>query len=298
MQYRALGRTGLQLSAVGVGTWQLSGEWGVDFAQADVDAILDAAGDAGVNFIDTAECYGDHRAEALIGDYLSRRDRSRWIIATKFGHHFDGFMSRRDDFSVDGVRRQLDASLAALRIDAIDLYQFHSGPDAAFNNDQLWEMLHAERQAGKIRQLGVSLNKSTERQADWAAARGVAAMQVVYNRIDQRAATVHFPYARRDGLGVIARVPLASGLLSGKYGRGAEFPANDTRSRRPPAELKRELTEVERVRAREVPPGVPMAQWAIAWCLRDPLVSTVIPGCKSALQMRNNAAAADLAGVD
>ena len=298
MQYRPLGSTGLEVSAVGVGTWQLGGEWGVDFAQSDVDAILDAAADAGVNVIDTAECYGDHRSEALIGDYLSRRDRSRWIIATKFGHHFDGFMARRDDFSVEGVRRQLDASLAALRIDAIDLYQFHSGPDAAFNNDQLWEMLHAEQARGRIRQLGASLNKSTARQAEWAAGRGIAAIQVVYNRIDQRAATVHFPFAERDALGIIARVPLASGLLSGKYGRGAQFPANDTRSRRPPAELKHELREVERVRAKEVPPGVPMAQWAIAWCLRNPLVSTVIPGCKSALQMRDNAAAADLTGVD
>ena len=298
MRFRPLGRTGLSVSVVGLGTWQLGGEWGIDFSQAQADEILDAAADSGINLIDTAECYGDHLSEALIGDYLARRDRSRWIVATKFGHRFDGFLKRQDDFSIEGVRKQLDASLRALRIETIDLYQFHSGPDAAFNNEDLWAMLHAQRDAGKIRHLGVSLNKSTERQADWAAQRGVEAIQVVHNRLDQRAARVHFPFAARDGLGVLARVPLASGLLSGKYQAGAQFPANDVRSRVAPATMQHELEEVGRIRRDEVPDGVPMAQWAIAWCLRNPLVSAVIPGCKNAGQVRDNAAAADLAVLD
>src|SRR3982750_2863236 len=115
MRYRILGRTGLRLSVIGIGTWQFGGEWGRDYSQADVDAILDRAAELGINFIDTAECYGDHMSERLIGDYLARHDRSRWIVATKFGHQFRSFMNRADDFSVDGVRRQLEASLSALR---------------------------------------------------------------------------------------------------------------------------------------------------------------------------------------
>src|SRR5690349_25172769 len=125
MHYRPLGRTGLRPSVIGLGTWQFGGEWGVDFTQAQVDAILDTAAECGINLIDTAECYGDHLSEQLIGDYLSRRDRSKWVVATKFGHWFHSFMNRTDDFSVDGVRKQLEGSLRALRIDAIDLYQFH-----------------------------------------------------------------------------------------------------------------------------------------------------------------------------
>lgn len=294
MRYRALGRTGRSVSVIGIGTWQLGGEWGVDFTPAEVDAMLAAAAECGINLIDTAECYGDHLAERLIGEHLARHDRSRWIIATKFGHQYAGPFSRRDDFSVAGARRQLEASLAALRVETIDLFQFHSGPDAAFDNDELWTMLQAQQRAGKIGHLGVSINKTSERQADWAAQRGIAVIQVVHNRLDRRAERLHFPFVRRDGLGVLARVPLASGLLSGKYRPDSHFPPNDVRSRMRPEILQQELDEVDRIRRQEVPPGVPMASWAIAWCLANPLVSAVIPGCKSEAQVRANAAAADV----
>src|SRR5512141_774453 len=127
MLYRVLGSTGLKVSVIGVGTWQFGGEWGRNFSQAEVDAILDQAAELGINLIDTAECYGDHLSESLIGDYLSRRDRSRWILATKFGHRFNRFLDRTEQFSADGVHRQLEASLRLLRVETIDLYQFHSG---------------------------------------------------------------------------------------------------------------------------------------------------------------------------
>src|SRR6478672_7257927 len=127
MLYRTLGSTGLRASVIGVGTWQFGGEWGRNFSQGEVDAILDAAALAGINLIDTAECYGDHLSERLIGDYLKRHDRSRWIVASKFGHRFNGFMSRDDLFSADQLSPQLEGSLRALGVEAIDLYQFHSG---------------------------------------------------------------------------------------------------------------------------------------------------------------------------
>ena len=296
MRYRTLGKTGLRPSVIGVGTWQFGGEWGVDFSQAQVDAILDTAADGGINFIDTAECYGlDHLSEKLIGNYLARRDRSRWIVATKFGHHFNSFMNRDDDFSIAGVGAQLDASLAALRVETIDLYQFHSGADTVFQNQELWNFLAGQKRAGKIRHLGVSiLQKGSELQAREAAAFGVEALQVFYNRLDRRAEEIYFPHAEKNQLGVLARVPLASGLLSGKYQPGATFAANDVRGRFDAEKLQRDLAEVARLQKMEVPPGVPMAQWAMAWCLKNPIVTTLIPGCKNPEQVKANAAATEL----
>ena len=296
MLHRPLGQTGLSLSVIGLGSWQFGGEWGVDFTQTEVDAILDAAAECGINFIDTAECYGpDHLSERFIGDYLARRDRRRWHVATKFGHHFNSFVNRTDDFSVAGVRDQLDASLRALRVEQIDLYQFHSGSDDLFRNQELWSALEREKRAGKIRHLGASiLQKGSEIQAQTAAQFGVKALQVFYNRLDRRAEQLYFPSARRDGLGVLARVPLASGLLSGKYKPGTTFADNDVRAKFDPEKMQRDLAEVERLQEEEVPSGVPMTNWAMAWCLQDPLVSSVICGCKNPEQVKANASAAEL----
>jgi len=296
MRYRTLGKTGLRPSIIGLGTWQFGGEWGVNFSQLEADAILDAAAACGINFIDTAECYGpDHISERLIGDYLSRRDRSRWLVATKFGHHFNHFMNRTDDFSVAGVQAQLESSLRALRVETIDLYQFHSGSDELFQNEQLWAMLAEQKRAGKIRHLGVSImQKGSELQARKAAKFGVESLQVFYNRLDRRPEQIYFPLARRDHLGIIGRVPLASGLLTGKYKPGATFAANDVRSNFDAAKMKRDLAAVERLKQEELPAGISMANWAMTWCLQDPLVSSVICGCKNPEQVRANAGAADL----
>jgi aryl-alcohol dehydrogenase-like predicted oxidoreductase len=296
MRYRMLGSTGLRVSVIGVGTWQFGGEWGRTFSQADVDAILDKAAELGLNLIDTAECYGGHLSERLIGDYLSRRDRSRWIIATKFGHHFKRFMDRSEDFSAKGVRQQLEASLQALRVETIDLYQFHSGSDSQLLDEDLWAMLGEEKHAGRIRHLGISiLGKGSERQAREARRLGAETLQVIYNRLDRRPEELYFPHARQNNLGILARVPLASGLLSGKYRAGATFPANDWRSTFDAEKMRRDLEEVEHIRHMELPPGMPMAQWALAWCLKNPAVSALIPGCQDPAQVASNAAAAELA---
>jgi aryl-alcohol dehydrogenase-like predicted oxidoreductase len=296
MRYRILGKTGLRVSVIGLGTWQFGGEWGRDFTQAEADAILDAAAECGINLIDTAECYGpDHLSEKLIGDYLARRDRSRWLVATKFGHRFNGFLDRDDDYSIAGVRQQLDASLKALRVETIDLYQFHSGPDKCFQDGKLWTFLAEQKRSGKIRRLGVSiLAKGSELQAREAAKCGAEALQVCYNRLDRRPERMYFPHAEVDRLGILARVPLASGLLSGHYKPGATFPANDVRATFGEERLKRDLAEVERLQREEVPAGAPMAQWAMAWCLRNPVVTAIIPGCKNPGHVRANAGAAEL----
>jgi len=280
---------------VGLGTWQFGGEWGRDFSQTDADTILEAAEEAGINLVDTAECYGDHLSERYIGDYLSRHDRSKWIVATKFGHQFNRFMDRTDLFSTKDVRKQLEASLKALRIETIELYQFHSGSDAEFENQELWSMLEREKKAGKMQHLGGSiLGKGSEVQAKRAKAVGAEVLQVIYNRMDPRPEQLYFPHAERDHLGILARVPLASGLLSGKYQAGATFGPNDFRSTFTAERLRQNLEEATRIQREEVPPNVPMSQWAIAWCLKNPLVSAVIPGCKNPEQVRQNTAAAEL----
>ena len=295
MKFRTLGRTGLRVSVVGLGTWQLGGEWGRSFAQSEVDAILDRAAEAGINLIDTAECYGDHLAERLVGDYLSRHERDRWIVATKFGHGFRGFMDRTDEFGPGEVRRQLIASLRALRTDRIDLYQFHSGSDEAFLDDGLRAFLEEARRSGMVRNLGVSIRGAgSEVQTREAFGRGYGVLQVVYNRLDLRAESDVFPYARRYGLGVLARVPLGSGLLSGKYEFDAKFGPDDYRSTLGQEETTRRIREGEKLADEELPLGVSRVRWALAWCLRDPVVAAVIPGAKNPEQVAENASAADL----
>jgi aryl-alcohol dehydrogenase-like predicted oxidoreductase len=282
---------------VGVGTWQFGGAWGKDFTQDEVDAVLDKASEVGINLLDTAECYGHHLSESFIGSYVARRkNRTDWVIATKFGHnHADRDNPARNDWSAQEVLKQLEASLTSLQTDYIDLYQFHSGPDAAFDNDELWTMLDKQVQAGKIRHLGISIGSNDNlHQTDAAERVNAKAIQVVYNRLDQTPENRVFPSCERQDLGVLARVPLASGYLSGKYKPGAEFAANDVRSRHDKEATAAKLRKVEEIQQQELPQGVNMAEWALAWCLKHPAVTTVIPGCKSPEQVETNARAAEL----
>ncbi|SEM88803.1 aldo/keto reductase [Paenibacillus sp. OV219] len=290
MKYRRLGKTDLNVSVIGIGTWQFGGEWGQDYTQAEADAILDRAAELGINLIDTAECYGDHLSEAFIGDYLSRRKREEWVVATKFGHHFHERFTRTDKFAPEDIVQQLDASLKALRTDYIDLYQFHSGPDAVFDNDELWTVLDKQVAAGKIRHLGTSIgSNSNSHQVDASTKVGSKVIQVVYNRLDQAPEKDVFPSCIRQDLGVLARVPLASGYLSGKYKPGAVFDTTDVRHRHDQESTLLKLQEVERIAKEEVPSGVDMAAWALAWCLKHPAVTAVIPGCKNPAQVDSNA---------
>ncbi len=289
MKYRRLGRTELKVSVIGLGTWQFGGEWGRDYTQSEADAILDQAAAHGINLIDTAECYGDHVSESLIGDYLSRHDRQGWIVATKFGHQYHGFQNRTWHASPADVQKQLEQSLRALRVEAIDLYQFHSGSDADFEQPELWAMLDRQKRAGKIRQLGISISsKGGPLQAQQALGVGAEVLQVVYNRLARRAEQDFLPDAQKHDLGVLARVPLASGFLSGKFDATVSFPANDVRATLETSKVRAWLADVEAIKSTELPAGVPMAQWAQAWCLRNPLVSAVIPGCKDAAQVASN----------
>ncbi len=298
MRYRVLGRSELEVSVIGLGTYPWGGRWGKVFKQDEVNEIFAIAREGGINFVDTAECYGDHVAESLIGNAI-KRERDKWIIATKFGHRRVDFNTQEQRWSVPEVKEQLEASLRALQTDYIDLYQFHSGSNEVFDNDELWTMLDKEVKAGKIRNLGISLSTRSREwrlhQTENALKVGASVIQVVYNYLDREAEETVFPICRRDNLGVIARVPLESGLLTGKYPPGYEFPDNDVRKKKYNRNtLYGILKSVEEIKRNELPEGVSMPVWAIAWVLKNPDVSATIPGCKNPDQLRENIKASEL----
>jgi aryl-alcohol dehydrogenase-like predicted oxidoreductase len=295
MLYRRLGKTELNISVVGLGTWQLGGEWGKNYEQSEVNNMVARAKELGINLIDTAECYGDHTSEELVGNAIQGQ-REDWIIATKFGHKFHSNFERTNHFDPAGVQLQLEESLRALKCDYIDLYQFHSGSDQDFDNPELWDMLSRQVEAGKIRSFGLSITTANPPlQIQKMSGYGISVLQVVYNRLSREPEQRIFPTCQKEDIGVLARVPLASGFLSGKYNPDTKFTdPNEVRSLRDPESTRQQLLEVEIIKANEVPAGVPMAEWALAWCLRHPAVTTVIPGCRNVEQVESNARAVEL----
>lgn len=295
MKYRTLGKTGLKVSVMSLGTHQFSGEWAKTFSESEVKAILTRALALGVNVIDTAECYGhNHDVESVIGKIV-QKTRDKWILATKFGHAWSGGQ-KIGAWSAAEVKQQLEDSLKALRTDHIDLYQFHSGSSKDFDSEELWSMLDAQVRAGKIRFLGLSLSgevlvKNDLHQLQSAKKVGASVVQVVYNRLQRVVEKDVFPFCEKQQLGVLARVPLAKGFLSGNYKPGTTFPENDTRSTYSQKFNDEQLRQVEEIKRNEAPPGQNMAQWALAWCLKSEVVSSVVVGCKNVEQLELNIAA-------
>jgi myo-inositol catabolism protein IolS len=293
VKYRRLGKTELSVSTVGIGTWQLAGGWDKHFLQPEVDRIFSRAQELGINFVDTAECYGgEHLSERLVGNSI-KGNRDRWVIATKFGHNHSNGLSD-ENYRGAQVLIQLEASLRALQTDYIDVYQIHSATDDLFNNDELWTMLDKQVQAGKVRWLGNSIGMPQMRKQVFKSSEyGISVLQTIYNAVNSKAQEILFPSAQKQDLGIIARVPLASGFLSGKYQPGHEFPATDVRSMRPQAGLDREVGAALEL-LRDKPDGMAAASWANAWCLSSPQVASVIPGIKSLEQLEINALAGDI----
>lgn len=296
MKYRRLGKTDLKVSVIGIGTYQYGGEWGKSFTLDEVKRILERSSDLGLNLIDTAECYGDHLSEALIGEAL-KGSRHKWTVATKFGHRFKSNFGREAIWDAKGVLTQLEDSLKALQTDYIDMYMFHSGGNNELNNDELWTLLHKQVDAGKIRHLGISLSPAVTDnlyQTETALGLGIETIEILYNRLDRNPEKEVFQLCRKNDFGVLARVPLASGYLSGKYKPGAEFVDSDVRSVHDRIAVDLKLKQVEEIKKNEVPENLDMAQWAIAWCLQHDAVSTCIPGFKSVEQLESGAKAAGL----
>lgn len=278
---------------VGVGTWQFGGGWGKTFDQAEASAILHRARELGVNLVDTAECYGDHLSESLIGHALAGQ-RQHWIIATKFGHNHGNQLPADENYKPAQVLLQLEASLRALQTDYIDIYQLHSGTREQFMNDELWTMLNKQVEAGKVRFLGNSIgNPNMLAQVQESTRYGISVIQTIYNAVKRKAEETVFPVARQQDLGIIARVPLASGFLTGKYQPGHVFADDDVRSHRPADGRDREIAEALEA-LKHKPQDMAAATWANAWCLKSAEIATVIPGIKSLEQLETNARAGDI----
>lgn len=223
MKYRRLGKTELRVSAIGLGTWQYSGDWGKTFTEEEVCALFARARELGFNLVDTAAGYGDHLAERFLGKALAGQ-RDQWVIVSKFGREFWPIGRQHVDCRPKSVLRQLEDSLRALRTDCIDVYLMHSMENEIASNDAVWTVLDKARSAGKIKHLGISLpprDKDNIYQTELALQYGCDVIECVYNRLDRQAEDGVFYKAMDNDLGVLARVPMAQGYLSGNTGLAA-----------------------------------------------------------------------------
>ncbi|BDW91016.1 MULTISPECIES: aldo/keto reductase [Thalassospira] len=302
MNYRKFGKTGRTVSEVGFGAWAIGGAWG-DVSEADARAALHAALDNGTTFIDTADVYGDGRSEKIIADVMKERGGERPFIATKAGRRLDPHVS--EGYNKQNLTAFVERSLKNLATDCLDLVQLHCPPTEVFYRPDVFEVMEEMVTAGKIRNYGVSVEKVEEglKAIEYP---GVASVQIIYNIFRQRPSGLFFREAKAKNVGVIVRVPLASGLLTGKMTKDTAFAADDHRAfnRNGEAFDKGEtfagvpfdvaLEAVEEIR-RLVPENITMAQFALRWILMEEAVGVVIPGAKNAAQAAANAAASDVA---
>jgi len=305
MLTRTFGRAGWQVAGVGFGAWAIGGTWG-EVSEADARAAVHAALDEGVNFIDTADVYGDGRSEKIIREVLRERGGERPLVATKAGRRLDPHVA--EGYTKANLTGFVERSLGNLGVEVLDLVQLHCPPTPVYYMPEVFGALDDLKAEGKIRHYGVSVEK-VEEALKAIEFPGVVSVQIIYNMFRQRPEELFFPRAKARGVGVIARVPLASGLLTGKMSRESTFAADDHRAfnREGQAFDKGEtfsgvpydvaLDAVEALRA-VLPGDLPMAQVALRWILMEEAVSVVIPGAKNPGQARSNAAAGRLPPLD
>jgi aryl-alcohol dehydrogenase-like predicted oxidoreductase len=302
MRTLTLGRTGRQVSEIGFGAWQIGADWG-DVEEDAALATLHAAADAGVTFFDTADVYGDGRSERLVGRL--RRERPGITVATKMGRRLDQTV---ENYSPEHFRAWNDRSRENLGMETLDLVQLHCPPTDLYYHPEVFEDLERMVAEGRIAAYGVSVERVEEalKAIEYP---NLATVQIIFNPFRQRPAGVFFHEAAARGVGIVVRVPLASGLLSGKYTRETTFGADDHRNYNRdgaafdvgetfagvPYEVG--LDAVEELRPL-VPEGATLAQLALRWIVSHDAVSTVIPGARNPEQAQANAAAAELAPLD
>src|SRR3954470_8781209 len=295
-------RLGREVSAIGFGAWQIGADWG-EVDENEALETLRAAADAGVTFFDTADVYGDGRSERLVGRL--KAERPEIFVATKMGRRLEQTV---ENYSPEHFRAWNDRSRENLGLDTLELVQLHCPPTDLYYHPEVFEDLERMVQEGRIAAYGVSVERVEEalKAIEYP---GVATVQIIFNPFRQRPISVFFEQAAKRGVGVIVRVPLASGLLSGKYTQETTFAADDHRSFNRQGEafdvgetfagvpFEVGLDAVEELRP-VVPEGASMAQLALRWILMHEAVSTVIPGARNAEQAQANAAAASLAPLD
>jgi aryl-alcohol dehydrogenase-like predicted oxidoreductase len=305
VETRQLGRTGRQVGVIGFGAWQIGADWGTVDEDAAM-AALDAAVDAGVTFIDTADVYGDGRSERFVGELLRRRPDAGLTVATKMGRRANPHVPGA--YTLDAFRAWNDRSRENLGVDTLDLVQLHCPPTEVYSRDAVFDALDTLVEEKRIQAYAVSVETCDEALA--AIRRpGVASIQIILNCFRQKPLDQVLPAAAAAGVGIIARVPLASGLLSGRYDASTTFGPNDHRTFNRAGEafdvgetFSGVPFEVGVDAAREIaaltPSGASTAQLALRWIIDQPGVSVVIPGARNPEQARANAAAAGLAPLD
>jgi aryl-alcohol dehydrogenase-like predicted oxidoreductase len=299
MKLRRLGKTGREVSEIGFGAWAIGGDWGATDDELSLAAIR-AAVDAGVTFFDTADVYGDGHSERLLGAILRERGEPLFV-ATKFGRRAPLDVSH---YTYENLRSWLERSRENLGVDTVDLVQLHCPPWQTYYAPAVFEACERLVDEGLARAYGVSVEKVEEALKAIEYPR-LATVQIIFNILRQRPAELFFEQARQRDIGVIVRVPLASGLLTGKFDGSSSFPSDDHRAFNRHGEefdagetfagvdFERGLEAVELLRPL-VPEGATLAQLALRWILGFDAVSTVIPGAKTPEQARSNAAAAEL----
>jgi aryl-alcohol dehydrogenase-like predicted oxidoreductase len=300
MEYRELGRTGYKVSIISFGAWAIGGAWG-SVEDKDSLAALHRSLDLGVNFFDTADVYGDGRSERLLAQ-LRKERKEKFYIATKAGRRLPKQEAR--GYSRENLTSFIDRSLKNLETDCIDLLQLHCPPMEVYYMPEVFGMLDDFVKAGKLRYYGVSVEKVEEalKAIEFPA---VQSVQIIFNMFRQRPADLFFAEAQRKGVGILARLPLSSGMLSGKLSRSSTFEATDHRAFNRHGEAfdrgetfsgfdyEKGLEVVEMLRPL-VPKGATLAQFALRWILMFPAVTCAIPGAKRPSQAEDNAAAAAL----
>ena len=301
MNYRPLGRTGWKVSEISFGAWAIGGFWG-KVSDEDAMKTLHKAIDSGVNFIDTADVYGDGRSERLIAK-LKKERKEEIIVATKAGR-------KLPKQTVEGYSRQnltawIEDSLRNLAADELDLLQLHCPPTDAYYHSEIFGLLDDLVKAGKIRYYGVSVERVEEglKAIEFP---NVQSVQIIFNCFRQRPAELFFPQAKKKQVGILARVPLASGMLTGKLRRDSSFPKDDHRNFNRHGEMfdmgetfsgvdyELGLEAVDEIRGL-LPPGISMSQFALRWILMFDAVSCAIPGGKRPEQVADNCRASDAA---
>lgn len=302
VEKRRLGRTGRDVGVVGLGCWQLGADWG-EVSSADAMSVLHAAADAGVTLFDTADVYGDGRSEQHVGRLLRERGGQGLTVATKIGRRADPHVAQA--YTLEAFRGWTERSRANLGVDTLDLVQLHCPPTSVYADDRVFDALDTLVEEGGVSAYGVSVETVAE--ALRALARPhVATVQIILNVFRRKPLDRVLPAAAAAGVGIVARVPLASGLLSGTYDESTTFAADDHRSYNRSGEafdvgetFSGVPYDVGLRAAREVaaltPDGATTAALALRWIVDQPGVTAVIPGARNAGQARGNAAAADLA---
>lgn len=300
MDKRTFGKTGRKVAPIGFGAWAIGADWG-DVSERDAEAALNEALDRGVNFIDTADVYGAGRSETLIAKVLKSRNAKDVMVATKAGKQISPHVNA--GYKTELLDRFVEDSIKRLGVEALDLVQLHSPPHEVYYRPEIFDGMDRLVKAGKIKAYGVSVEWIEE--AIKALEYPISSVQIIFNMFRQRPTELFFDLAKRKQVAIIARVPLASGLLSGKFTASSTFAADDHRSynRNGEAFDKGEtfsgipydtgLKAIEELRPL-VPAGATMAQWALRWILMFDAVTVAIPGAKNPSQAAGNAAAMDL----